>query len=414
MDKETLSNYGWIVICVLVLAVMIALATPFGSFVADAVKSTTQGLFDVNQSALNSTGLINIDGQSFGEGGNGATEKNVYYGDVDMDGDIDNDDATTTNKIINGDIQIDRASEQWDRADVNGDGSISMQDTSLILQYINGSIDKFPVEETTQEPETPAEPDEPAVEYTNWEFKEWNIGLQGDEIWTDGTNVYRGLSYVLNGDTWEKTTFNNAPSHFEVENIWTDGINTYHSVFDSSAAWSNEHHVLVGNTWVEKEWNGFVYINGSNVWTDGTNIYYSGTKGYVPKHYVLNGDTWEEKTWEGLREFYGAFMWSDGTNTYYTGHGYNRVLVGNTWVEKEWNGLTPEYGDYIWTDGVNIYYSYGSDHYVLQGDTWVEKTWTGLTLYGYDFTDFYAENVWTDGTNVYHSNGSYQYVLVKK
>ena len=65
MDKETLSNYGWIVICVLVLAVMIALATPFGTFVADAVKSTAQGLFDVNQNALNSTGLINIDGQEF-------------------------------------------------------------------------------------------------------------------------------------------------------------------------------------------------------------------------------------------------------------------------------------------------------------------------------------------------------------
>lgn len=71
MDKETLSNYGWIVICVMVLAVMIALATPFGTFVADAVKSTTQGLFDVNQNALNSTGLINIGDQSFGEGGNG-------------------------------------------------------------------------------------------------------------------------------------------------------------------------------------------------------------------------------------------------------------------------------------------------------------------------------------------------------
>ncbi len=71
MDKETLSNYGWIVICVLVLAVMLALATPFGTFVADAIKSTTQGLFDVNQNALNSTGLINIGDQSFGEGGNG-------------------------------------------------------------------------------------------------------------------------------------------------------------------------------------------------------------------------------------------------------------------------------------------------------------------------------------------------------
>lgn len=65
MDKETLSNYGWIVIYVLVLAVMLALATPFGTFVSDAVKSTTQGLFDVNQNALNSTGLINIDGQEF-------------------------------------------------------------------------------------------------------------------------------------------------------------------------------------------------------------------------------------------------------------------------------------------------------------------------------------------------------------
>ena len=50
MDKETLSNYGWIVILVLVLAVMLALASPFGNFVATAVKSTTKGLFDVNHS----------------------------------------------------------------------------------------------------------------------------------------------------------------------------------------------------------------------------------------------------------------------------------------------------------------------------------------------------------------------------
>ena len=37
MDKETLSNYGWIVICVLVLAVMLALATPFGKFISNAI-----------------------------------------------------------------------------------------------------------------------------------------------------------------------------------------------------------------------------------------------------------------------------------------------------------------------------------------------------------------------------------------
>ena len=65
MDKETLSNYGWIVIAVLVLVVMIALATPFGSFISGAVQSTTKGLFDVNKSALDNTGLINIAEQEF-------------------------------------------------------------------------------------------------------------------------------------------------------------------------------------------------------------------------------------------------------------------------------------------------------------------------------------------------------------
>lgn len=75
MDKETLSNYGWIVICVLVMVVMIALAGPFGNFVADAVKSTTQGLFDVNQNALDAAG-ITIEDQTFWEAQNGAK---IYY-----------------------------------------------------------------------------------------------------------------------------------------------------------------------------------------------------------------------------------------------------------------------------------------------------------------------------------------------
>ena len=57
MDKETLSNYGWIVVLVLILAVMIALSTPFGNFIAGAIKSTTAGLFNVNQAALGSAGI---------------------------------------------------------------------------------------------------------------------------------------------------------------------------------------------------------------------------------------------------------------------------------------------------------------------------------------------------------------------
>ena len=65
MDKETLSNYGWITICVLVIAVMVALATPFGSFIKTAVENTTQGLYDTSAGAINSTELMSIAGQSF-------------------------------------------------------------------------------------------------------------------------------------------------------------------------------------------------------------------------------------------------------------------------------------------------------------------------------------------------------------
>lgn len=65
MDKQTLSNYGWIVICILVLSVMIAMATPFGKFIAEGVKSTTQGLFDVNQKAFNNVGLGQVPDQEF-------------------------------------------------------------------------------------------------------------------------------------------------------------------------------------------------------------------------------------------------------------------------------------------------------------------------------------------------------------
>lgn len=55
MDKETLSNYGWVVICVIVLAIMIALATPFGNFiyngVAQIVNSFNSGLESYSQAA---------------------------------------------------------------------------------------------------------------------------------------------------------------------------------------------------------------------------------------------------------------------------------------------------------------------------------------------------------------------------
>ena len=83
MDKETLSNYGWIVICVLVLAVMIALATPFGGYISSAVKSTTSGLFETNRNALNSTGLINVEDQQFADDSKPQKSYDGIYKDAD-------------------------------------------------------------------------------------------------------------------------------------------------------------------------------------------------------------------------------------------------------------------------------------------------------------------------------------------
>ena len=88
MDKETLSNYGWIVIAVLVLSVMIALATPFGSYIEQGVRSTTAGLFETSEKALNVVGMSAGDG-SFENDSNSPTPKiegsatfNGYY-DID-------------------------------------------------------------------------------------------------------------------------------------------------------------------------------------------------------------------------------------------------------------------------------------------------------------------------------------------
>lgn len=52
MDKNTLSNYGWIVVMILCLSVLIALATPFGGYIKNAVWSTTEGLFETEDAAL--------------------------------------------------------------------------------------------------------------------------------------------------------------------------------------------------------------------------------------------------------------------------------------------------------------------------------------------------------------------------
>ena len=52
MDKQTLSNYGWLVIVTLILAIMLAFATPFGTYVGDGVVSIANGFVGASDQAI--------------------------------------------------------------------------------------------------------------------------------------------------------------------------------------------------------------------------------------------------------------------------------------------------------------------------------------------------------------------------
>lgn len=70
-------------------------------------------------------------------------ETEVAYGDVNDDGSVTMDDVSLVLQYVNG---TELTEGQIAAADVNGDGSVNMTDVSLILQYINGVITQFPVE----------------------------------------------------------------------------------------------------------------------------------------------------------------------------------------------------------------------------------------------------------------------------
>lgn len=54
MDKETLSHYGWIVILTLILACLLAFATPFAGFIKVAIMNTVEGLVDATNKIVDS------------------------------------------------------------------------------------------------------------------------------------------------------------------------------------------------------------------------------------------------------------------------------------------------------------------------------------------------------------------------
>lgn len=241
-----------------------------------------------------------------------------------------------------------------------------------------------------------------------------------DAIWTDGTNIFASdgdTHLVLNGNKWERKTWNGGASKIYGYEIWTDGTNIYST--RANGGTDITHWVLNGDTWEEMMWNGIEdikYFFTRAIWTDGTNIFYSSAS----THRVLNGNTWETKTWEGLSSFNSSDVWTDGTNIFCSTDNTQfgqKVLNNGIWETKKWNGVYP-IGRNIVTLGTDtVYLDSGSyKWYVLNGDTWEEFTWNGAFVYPVTTQQF-----WTDGKVFYFgfpstlsSNKANVYVLLPK
>ena len=52
MDKNSLQEYGWIVIIVIIIAILIAFATPFGKFIVTSVQNIVDGISQINQDII--------------------------------------------------------------------------------------------------------------------------------------------------------------------------------------------------------------------------------------------------------------------------------------------------------------------------------------------------------------------------
>lgn len=118
MDKETLSNYGWIVVMVLVLMCLLAMATPFGKFISTAVKSTTIGLFQTSDKALGTAGIDVGD---------------IVFEDTDSNSGTDTPDAPTQ-----AEVQLPGIKSNWNGGapEFNPDGSIHTRVLLTKLGYI--------------------------------------------------------------------------------------------------------------------------------------------------------------------------------------------------------------------------------------------------------------------------------------
>ena len=128
MDKQTLSNYGWLTIVTLILAVMLALATPFGTYVGDAVVSVANGFVGASNEAIDENNIaVNEDKWE-------QKMKWVIIGDVNDDGTVDTLDRLSLIRFLAKWEDYDYALSS--ASDINKDGIINNDDATILNQYL--------------------------------------------------------------------------------------------------------------------------------------------------------------------------------------------------------------------------------------------------------------------------------------
>lgn len=203
---------------------------------------------------------------------------------------------------------------------------------------------------------------------SEWEAKTWSglVEFDGSSVWLFNGNAYC-LGRVLN----RKTSTWQYAEGFGVgygEDIWTDGYNIYYDDLNGRHKIFNKQTL----TWEDNTWTmPLTYWPGRKVWTDGDNFYFSDGS----YQFVLDKQnaTWENKIWkwEGTpsTNLYGNFIWTDGYHIYFsngTSQSYVLDKQTSTWREIEFSVYKYFNGENVWSDGKYLYISQGSTQCTIE------------------------------------------------
>ena len=265
----------------------------------------------------------------------------------------------------------------------------------------------------------------------------------GDDVWTDGTDIYYSHynSYKLDKSTmtWNQVTIGGPDMHGV--NIWHDGENTYYNEYSNPNCyvwvWDKSNKRFNATDRVKQDY----VVQGPDVWHAGGNVYFSmntGTVGDPAHNLVWNRSTskWVIQTWTFIVPLQhplglmGRNIWHDYNGNTYTGDWdndnnflrlYKLNLSTSTWDETSIDGHQDVRGIDIWTDyDGNMQYSNGLKQYTLDRTSgkWVSRNkWLFIppNIDGEGYHP-YGEYIWTDGSNIYYSyndgfNNQINYVL---